>query len=161
MEKNKRIIWSNYDYEDWKKCMMEDGFSEEECTYERYYDDCDLFLQDERANLNVEVDGVIVAFASLGLWDGAYNGAAKFGSNVKNILVSSSCDYCTWYCDRYNVRFDGIHHDGSNHYIYRVAKNEDEASRLIHKIAYEDMTEEQFRKATRSLKPYVAKVYGW
>ena len=36
-----------------------------------------------------------------------------------------------------------------------------EADRLVQAIAFENMTEEEFRKATRSLRPYVAKVYGW
>lgn len=161
INKNKRIIWTNEDYEEWKESMlMEEGESEETLTYEQYYKDCNIFIDDERANLDVEVNGTIVCFASLGLWDGRYNGAKTFGTNVKNIL-SSDCNYITWYCDRYNVRCNASHHDGVNHYLYRVAKDADIAERLVNKIAYGGMTEEQFRKATRSLRPYVSKVYGW
>lgn len=161
INKNKRIIWTNEDYEEWKECMLqEEGESEETLTYERYYEDCDINMDDERCNLDVEVNGVIVCFASLGLWNGRCNGAKTLGTNVRNIL-SSNCDYITWYCDRYNVRCDASHHDGNNHYLYRVAKDAETAERLAHKIAYEDMTEEQFRKATKSLRPYVSKVYGW
>ena len=131
-----------------------------EITYERYMEDRDNDLYDERANLDVPVDGVIICFADLGLWDGHHQGAKKFGSNVKNILYSD-CDGIDWFCDRYNVRCEASHHDGSNSYLYRVAKDNEQANRLVQAIAYEDMTEEEFRKATKSLRPYVAKVYGW
>jgi len=164
---NHRVIWTNDDYDEWERCMLidypDEASREEEgieINYERYHEDCDQYLYDERANLNVEVDGVIVCFAVLGLWDGNHNRAKTFGDNVRNILYSD-CDYVDWYCDRYNVRCDASHHDGTNHYLYRVAKDREQAERLVDAIAYKDMTEEEFRKATRSLRPYVAKVYGW
>lgn len=158
---NHRVIWTNNDYDEWKTCMLEyEEYDEDELDYERYSEDCSDNLDDERANLNVSVDGVIVCFADLGLWDGHHNAAKTFGSNVKNILASSD-DYLDWYCDRYNVRGTGIHHDGTNTYLYRVAKDGETARSLVNKITYEDMTVEQFMKATKSLRPYVAKVYGW
>lgn len=165
----KRIIWSNdYDAtreEDWKEdfedwCEINGYNADEEDIDEFINETLSNYLADERANLNKEVDGVIVVFAKLGLWDGTHNGAAIIGVNVKDIL-RSECDYCDWYCDDYNVRCDASHHDGTNHYLYRVAKDSKTAHNLVEKIAYEGMTEEQFRKATRSLFPYVAKVYGW
>lgn len=162
-----RVIWCNDDYDEWERCMLIDYPDEEsreeegiEINYERYHADCDQYLYDERANLDVEVDGVIVAFGVLGLWDGNHNAACTFGNKVKNIL-KSECDYIDWYCDRYNVRCKASHHDGTNYYLYRVAKDREQAKRLVDAIAYEGMTEEEFRKATRSLRPYVAKVYGW
>ena len=164
---NHRVIWTNDDYSEWEACMLidypDEASREEEgieINYERYYADCDQYLYDERANLDVEVDGWIVAFGVLGLWDGNHNAACTFGNKVKNIL-KSECDYLDWYCDRYNVRCRASHHDGTNYYLYRVAKDREQAKRLVDAIAYEGMTEEQFRKATRSLRPYVAKVYGW
>ena len=163
VNKQRRVIWTNDDYDEWLKCMiadMEEGETEEDFDYDRYNEDCSLFLDDERVNLNVEVEGYIVAFASLGLWNGRVNGAKLIGTNVRSILYSD-CDYVTWYCDRYNVRCDAIHHDGTNHIIYRVAKSKEDAERLQNLIAYHDMTEEEFRKRTRSLRPYVANVYGW
>lgn len=163
-----RVIWTNNDYDEWKRCMEEDypnGIDEDgeeiDLSYEHYHEDCDTFLWDERANLDVTVKGVIVCFADLGLWDGHHNGAKTFGDNVKNILSSHDCDYLDWYCDRFNVRCTGIHHDGTNTYLYRVAKDKETADDLVNKIAYHDMTAEEFMKATKSLRPYVAKVYGW
>ena len=171
INKNKRMIWSNYphnedDYiEDWKEAYKEfldiNDIDEDYLSLEEYIQRTnDNYLYDERANLDVKVDGVIVVYAVLGLWDGKHYGGKTCGDNVKNIL-SSQCDYTEWYCDRYNVRCNASHHDGNNHYLYRVAKNEETASRIVDKIAYGGMTEEQFRKATKSLRPYVAKVYGF
>ena len=87
------------------------------------------------------------------------NNSAIF-SCVSQIL-SSSDDYATWFCDPYNVKYEGVHHDGTNYVIYRVARDREHAEELVDKIAYGRMSEEQFRKATRSLRPYVARVYGW
>lgn len=158
---NHRVIWTNTDYDEWEKSMREDYPDEEEdLSYESYQDDCAIWLDDERCNLNIEVEGYIVGYASLGLWNGGYNAAAIIGTNVKDIL-SSECDYLDWYADRYNVRCKAIHHDGTNYYLYRVAKTREEAERLVKAIFYHGMTEEQFRKRTKSLRPYVAEVYGW
>ena len=160
VDPNYRRIWTNDDYEEWKDYMLQDGEDEDTLTHERYHEDCSLFLDDERANLNKEIDGYIVAFADLGLWDGRHNAAKMVGTNVRDILYSS-CDYIDWYCDRYNVRCSATHHDGTNHILYRVARTRDDAERLVNLIAYHDMDEESFRKATRSLRPYIAKVYGF
>ena len=159
INRSKRIIWSNDDYEEWAEAMA-DEITDEEITPEYYYDCRNIDLSDERENLDIEVDGCIVAFADLGLWNGRKNGAKTIGNNVKEILYTSD-DYATWYCDLYNVRCDTIHHDGDNNILYRVAKNREFAKYLVEEIAYHGMTEEQFRKATKSLRPYVAKVYGW
>lgn len=159
VNKQKRIIWTNNDYEEWCDAMK-DEITDEEITPEYYAFCCDINLDDERTNLDVEVDGYIVAFASLGLWNGRVNGGKVIGTNVKDIL-SSSDDYVTWYCDPYNVRCDTIHHDGNNHILYRVANDRSHADKLVELVAYHGMTEEQFRRTTKSLRPYVAKVYGW
>ena len=156
----KRIIWTNDDFDEWYEEMLKDGYDEEEITPELYHHDCEINLGDERTNLNIEVCGHIIAYANIGTWQGNVNGCGIIGSNVRDIL-SSNCDYCTWYCDAYNVRFDGIHHDGSNHYLYRVVETKEQAERLMDRVVNGSLTEVQFRKATKSLRPYVARVYGW
>ena len=167
VNKMKRVIWTNNDYCEWEKAMLEDFPTEESreeegitIDYNQYCEDCEMNLYDERANLNKEVDGVIVVFANLGLWTGRHNGSGIVGTNVRDIL-SSECDYVTWYCDPWNVRCDAIHHDGTNHYLYRVAKDRETALRLMDKVAYHGMTEAEFRRATKPLRKYVADVYGW
>ncbi len=159
VNKQRRIIYSNNDYDEWCEAMA-DEITDEEITPEYYAFCCETNLGDERCNLDVEVDSYIVAFANLGLWNGRVNAAKIIGTNVKDILYSS-CDYVTWYCDVHNVRSEQIHHDGTNYIIYRVAKNKEEAEELVRLVGYCDMSEEEFRRRTKSLRPYVAKVYGW
>lgn len=153
-------LYSNNNYDEWKAIQMQEGEDEEALTYERYYDDCDLNLDNERDLLYEEVDGCIVAYADLGLWDGRHKGAKVVGRLINRIL-SSSDDENEWFCDFYNVRGTGSHHDGTNHYLYRVAKDEETARKIVDKIAYGDMDEKGFRKATRSLRPYIQKIYGF
>ena len=159
INKQKRVIWSNNEYEEWCEDMQSE-LTEDEINPETYYGECEYSLDDERMNLKKEVDGYIIAFANLGLWNGRVNGAKLIGTSVADILYSE-CDYCTWYCDPYNVKCEATHHDGTNYILYRVARNKEHAEWLVNKIAYDEMTEESFRRATKSLRPYVAKVYGW
>lgn len=159
VNKQKRIIWTNNDYDEWCDAMRNE-ITEEEITPEYYYDECSNNLFDEMANLDIEVDGYIVAFANLGLWNGRVNGAKLIGTNVKRIF-SSFNDYDTFYCDQFNVKQESMHHDGTNYILFRVAESKEKAERLVNAIAYKGMTEEQFRRSTSSLRKYVAETYGW
>lgn len=154
-----RSIWRNDNYSSWKEYIekYEEGY---DSSYEQYARDMEDALDCERVNLNVSVKGCIVAFADLGLWDGRHLGGKVIGDKVKSILYSD-CDYLDWYCDRYDVRCKAVHHDGTNHILYRVAKDLDDANRLVNLIADGKMDEDAFKKATRSLRPYVVKVYGF
>ena len=60
-------------------------------------------LDDERSNLNKEVDGIIVVFGNLGLWNGRRRGYQILGSTIADIL-KSQCDDAEWYGDGYNIR---------------------------------------------------------
>ena len=159
INKMRRIIWTNNDYDEWCEAMK-DEITDEEITPEYYGFCCETNLDDERANLNVEVDGYIVAFANLGLWNGKVQGTKIIGTNVSQIL-STKDDYATWFCDPYNVKCETIHHDGRNSILYRVAETKEKAVMLTKKIYDGNITEEGFRRATKSLRPYVAQVYGW
>lgn len=127
----------------------------EECN-----DQLSNWLSDEKGNLDVEVRGCIVGFASLGLWYGRRNGGRVYGDTVNSIFDVME-DYNKFWADRYNVRASLAHHDGTNYVLFRVAPDSETAEHLVDKIAYGGMTEEQFRKRTKSLRPYVAKVFGW
>lgn len=163
----KQMIWTSWDlldeeakacYQQSQKEMLNDEtykVSEEEWAEEVYG-----WLDDERCNLDKEVDGVIVVFGDLGLWRGRRQGFQILGSNVADIL-KSECDDAEWYGDGYNIRGRMAHHDGTNHTLYRVAKDREDAGRIAEKIYNCEIDEEGFRRRTRSLYPYVASVYGW
>lgn len=163
----KQMIWSSYDlldetakeeYQNSQREILDDDsyeVSDEEWAEEVY-----CRLNDERSNLNKEVDGIIVVFGNLGLWNGRRQGYQILGSTIADIL-KSQCDDAEWYGDGYNIRGRMDHHDGTNYTLYRIAKGRDEAERIADKIYNREIDEEGFRRRTRSLYPYVAAVYGW
>ena len=166
----KNVIFSNLnvDYDKWKDAYEDyldsNGYTEDDVSlYEFVDEDIRIWAQDERVNLNKELpDGcVIVCFANLGLWDGRKQGAKVMGSNLKSIINSNSCDEYEVYCDQYNVRGTGLHHDGTNTYLYRICKNNLAAKKLMYGWVYGEIDEEYIRKHTKSLRSYVAIVYGW
>ena len=165
----KRVIWSN-DYEntrpkDWQEgfeefCELNDLDAETEDINTYISETLNEYLYDERCNLRVKVDGTIVAFCNLGLWWGKQGGIKVFTSEIGDTLYSD-CDIATWYCDDEEYRCDAVHHDGTNHYIYRVVKDLDNFLK-----AFDDgkiTSEQDFIecKYTESVKPYIDKVYGW
>lgn len=153
----KHTIWSNMnlDLDDWRDDLLEEypDCSEDE-LYRIMWDTNQDYLDDERANLHKTVEGVIVVIADLGLWNGRRPGFKVIESgNIADILYDEACDYCDWYADDKDIRFTGHHHDGTNHYLYRVFKgNPDDLY---------DMTPDEMIQATTSLRPHVAAVYGW
>lgn len=169
MKNRKMIIWSNadMDIDNW-------DFSQEEEDYGPITDDEKWnrmteinadYLEDERANLDIKLGSEIIILADLGLWNGRQKGVRIIGSgNIKDCL-SSECDYVTWYCDRYDFRCEAVHHDGTNHYLYRVLKEDltsDQRSHFFWKIWHEgNLDEKMIRRYTRSIRPEIAKVYGW
>ena len=160
VDPNHRVIWTNGDYEEWEYYIIKHGDDEYETTFSDYNLARNDDMCDERVNLNVEVNGCIVAFADLGLWDGRHYGGKVIGTNVKDILYSD-CDTLDWYCDRYDVRCTASHHDGTNYILYRVVKDKEAANELVDAIARGEVDEKTFRKKTKSLRSYVARVYGW
>ena len=121
----------------------------------------DVWFEDEQMNLdeNLPNGQVIVAYAALGLWDGRHVGGKIVGGNISNILRQSYDN--KWYCDRYNVRCNQSHHDGTNYILYRIVPDINTAKRIMSRCINEKWDESKFRKNTRSLRPYVAKIYGW
>ena len=127
---------------------------------EEWADGVYSWLDDERINLDKEVDGVITAFGDIGTWRGRRQGYQILSSNIAGIL-KTECENAEWYGDSYNIRARMAHHDGTNYALYRIAKDRDEAERIAGMIYYCEINEEGFRRRTRSLYPYVAEVYGW
>lgn len=168
----KRIIWGNInlDIEDWrddyKEYLAYNGFDE------RHYNDEDLYkwatelndeyLDDERMNLDKQIDGRILVIADLGLWNGRKPAYKILNSkNIKHIL-QYTYDYAEFYGDGYNIRGTEIHHDGTNYYLYRVIREERNINNLLDAIYNgEEITSSKLNYYTKSLYKPVANVYGW
>lgn len=163
----KQIIWSSGYYSNDKAREEYENSYRELCNDDGYRvsdrlwaEVVDGYLSDERMNLDKTVNGIIIAFADLGLWQGRRQGYKILGSKI-NSIFSVSEDDNEWYGDGFNIRGSLTHHDGTHHILYRVAKDREDAERIAEQIYNRKIDEAGFRKRTRSLYPYVADIYGW
>ena len=167
----KRIIWSNMNInpDDWKEGYKEiaeengrdEDTDDENNLWNYIYEELDHYIDDERMNLDVTTDGRILVVTDLGLWYGRRQGYRILDGNVKNIL-SADVDYVEWYSDGYNIKATAAHHDGTNYYEYRVIREDRNIQNLLDAIYNgEEITRKKLNYYTRSLEPYVRRVYGW
>ena len=165
---NRHVIWSNYDldYEDFRD-QIEEAYPEasEAERFQLMHEINDDFLDDDRMNPNIPLGQPILVIADLGLWFGRRLGYRDIASgNLRDCLYSEN-DYSTWYVDNDGeFRCDDIHHDGTNHYRYRVYREDaDDADRedLKEKLFFGTVTEEDIEQYTRKLGDIISEVYGW
>lgn len=158
MNDGNHLIWSNYhlDLDDWRDELLEEhpDASENE-LYQLMLEQNDSYLDDERVNLNIQISGPILVIADLGRWNGRFSGYREIPSgNIRDCLYSDT-DYSTWYVDRLgDLRCDAIHHDGTNHYLYRAYKSgvtEAQIDRLKEKIYDGIATRADITRITRRL----------
>ncbi len=128
MKDGRHIIWSNdIDYDDWREDLEEQypDLTEAE-RMELMYELNGDYLDDERSNLDIQLSRPILVVGDLGLWHGRRMGYKEIPSgNIRDCLYSErDIDYSTWYVDKNgDFRCDAIHHDGTNHYLYRAYKD--------------------------------------
>ena len=168
MEKTEHLIWSNYDldYDDWKDDLEAEhpDLSERERIDLMYQINSD-YLDDERVNLNIPLSRPILVIADLGLWYGRRQGYKEIESgNIRDCLYDDN-DYVTWFVDKNgDFRCDSIHHDGTNHYLYRTYKDgvsEEQIENLKWKLYHGQATRKDITRITRRLGDEIGKVYGW
>lgn len=164
----KHVIWSNrdLDLEDWRETLEEnypemDDYGLTDMMYQANDDN----LPDERANLDIQVGGDILAVADLGRWDGRVIGYKLIESgNIKDCLYTN-CDYCEWYVERDGeFRCDESHHDGTNHIYYRKFREgvtEEQKDDLLADIYDHKAKQEDIDRLTDKLGEAIGKVYGW
>ena len=172
---NRHIIWSdmNLNPDDWRdgyKDFLEineiDGDpNDEHKLYEYMVETNGEYLSDERANLNIQLSQPIIVIGDIGRWNGRVMGYKMIDSgNIKDCLFSE-CDYVTWYVDRLgDMRCDAVHHDGTNHYLYRTYKDgvsDAKIENLKEKIYRGTATRADITRITRRLGDEIGKVYGW
>lgn len=168
MQATDHIIWTNdgLDYEDWREYLEAEypELSDRE-RIDLMYEMNDTYLDDERVNLNIQLSQPILVIGDLGLWHGRASGYKEIQSgNIRDCLYSDT-DFVTWFMDdRGELRCDAIHHDGTNHYRYRVYKDgisEEQMDDLKDKIYEGKATEKDIARITNRLGDEIAKVYGW
>ncbi len=162
------LIWTNYalDYEDWREDLEAEypELSDDE-RYLRMLDINADYLDDERLNLNIQLSQPILVIADLGLWNGRFSGYKEIISgNIRDCLYSEH-DYSTFYVDKQgDLRCDDYHHDGTNHYLYRVYKDsatDEQRTALLDKIFFGVAKRTDIDRVTKRLGDEIGKVYGW
>ena len=162
----RHIIWSNrnLDLADWKD-FLEEEYPEVTDEYEQYELISEMnmeYLRDERCNLSEKVDGRILVIADLGLWDGRRQGYKILDNTISDILYDENGEYLEWYGDGYNIKATVSHHDGTNFYEYRVIREDRNIENLLDAIYNgEEINRKKLNYYTKSLYPYIAKIYGW
>ena len=170
---DKHIIWSNLNLntDDWR-----DGYKEwleindiddrdpddENDIYDWMVETNNDYLGDEQMNLDKVVDGRILVIADLGLWDGRKSGYKILGTNIKEIFDIGGFDYAEFFGDGKDIRAKEIHHDGTNYYLYRVIREDQDIDKLLDAIYNgEEISSQKLNYYTRSLYKDVADIYGW
>lgn len=163
------MIWSNFnvnvaDYAD----FLQEEYPEVTDPYEQYELCCEMnadYLDDERDNLDIKLPHAIICIADLGLWYGRRMCYKVIEScNIADCLYEPKCDYCTWYVDRYNdLRFTGVHHDGTNHYLYRELRDlsNKQMENFLEKLHTGKLTRRDINRYTTSIGSHIQRVYGW
>lgn len=167
-------IWQNYELnlEDWKEGLLENreinGLPtnvDDNTLREEMYELNANYLDDECINLNINTQGRIVCLADIGLWNGRRRGYKLYGHNIGECLTFfKDCEYADFYVDRYDFRCDQTHHDGSIFGTFRELKptiSSDQADNFLWKVHNGTATKQDITRYTRSLAPYIKKVYGW
>lgn len=171
------ILWKSYgmyslkelkEYEEQAKInLLNNEYTEEEITEEQItqevYDDIDMDYDCEIDNLNVTLNGRILAIASMGLWDGRRTGYKILGHNLNEVVSCSiGCDEKEVYCDGRNVLAKGYHHDGRNYVEFREIREDRNIDTLLEKIYNnKEVSRREINYYTRSLLPEVKKIYGF
>ena len=171
----RRIIWSDMDLhrrdwqEDFEEYVKENRLdidpADEDALYDWMIETNDNYLSDERMNLDIQLSQPIIVIGDLGRWNGRVMGYKMIDSgNIKDCLYSDT-DFIEWYVDRYgDLWADAVHHDGTNHYLYRVFKEgvtESQIERLQDKIYMGKATRADITRVTKRLGDEIGRVYGW
>ena len=165
---DQHIVWSdmNLDLDDWRDDLIEQypDASEDELIL-RMYEINNDYLDDARANLNIQLSQSIIIIGDLGLWNGRAHGYKMIESgNIKDCLYSD-CDMNEWYVDKFgDLRCTAVHHDGTNYYLYRAFKDgvtESQIEKLQEKLYEGTATSQDITRVTRRLGDDIGAVYGW
>lgn len=175
MEKKEHVLW---DY--WFDC--DDDFiknvieSDAECNeydaneltdnqkMEIVYEYLNMYLEDQRINLNIEVPNGIIEIGSLGLWHGRVSG---YGNEELSYIsdcfnMSNGCTYSVDEDDDLVLRQS--HHDGVNYFTFREWKEwvEDDDKDEFKNLIYENKADKEIiDKYTLPLGLRIKEVYGW
>ena len=166
----KHMIWNNTEtlFEDHDDILANKdiyGIETDDAAWALAYDWTECNLEDERANLDLEIDSDIICFANLGLWNGRRTAYKTLKSrNLKDLLDVCCGDYVEWFVDDSgDMIVRDTHHDGTNVYTFRAIRSgltDNQIENFYDKL-YDGITRNDVKRYTRRIGDYAAKVYGW
>ena len=169
------LLWSdmNLNLEEWKDDLLASdpdlNPDDDDNLYRRMLETNESYLDDERANLSsIIFDEPILVIGDLGLWNGRRSGYKEIPSGKVSDCLYSSVGGDTrmqWYVDVYgNLRADEAHHDGMNHYLYRVWKpgtTDTQKDFLKREILNGGARADLIARYTVRVGTTIADIYGW
>lgn len=166
MTEQKHIIWSDDSLDEYIESALDEFPEADEATRRElaaatHRGD----LEDARYALDITLPQPILVIGDLGLWNGRRMAYKEIQSGKIGDCLYSECDYNTWFVDKNgDLCCDAVHHDGTNHYMYRTYKNgvsEAQIDRLKEKLYCGTATRNDITRITRRLGDDIAKVYGF
>lgn len=160
----KHVIFSDdpCQFDEYEKSFKENApynFAEDEeipeYTWEMFGEDIEIWLDDEKCNLDYNINGRIIALGNLGLWYGRRGGYKIVGNKLSDIF-SVYEDYNEYYCDQDDCCAICAHHDGTNYITFRVISSEVENI-----LDWETKDCQWLYEHSHSLMPYIADIFGW
>ena len=168
MSKEITIWTSEPDYEEYRTALEEDmpDLSEEDriAIFRQGNIDC---LQFQKEEMSMRLGMPIFVVAELGLWNGKHMAYKEIESGVLSDCFEPGKDTLSirWFVDeKGDLRCDDVHHDGVNHYLYRVMKRdvpEAEMDYLKNAIRAGVALQSDIDRCTERLGDAVSMVYGF
>ena len=169
------VIWKSYgmlnrkeieDYEKGARENLEYNGAEditEDMIQQNIYTDIDYSFEFALEDLSKKLPNNIIAIADIGRWNGRVQGYKVLGNNLNEVVSSTiGCDEKEVYCDAYNVRATGYHHDGRNSVLFRELREDRNIDNFLDKIYNnETISSSTLNYYTKSLRPYVQQIYGF
>ena len=169
--KKPRVIFdSEPNYDDAKQYLIEkaieDGENPDDITDDDIYEEANFEVEmnfnDEIDNLNKTLNGRVICIANLGLWHGRVSGYAICDNNLNTVMRQAQGDYYRVMYNGNDIVAEDCHHDGTNYYTFRELREDTNYEVLLNKLySGEEVSQKLINRYTKSLKPYVKKVYGW
>ena len=178
-ESKKNIIYSNdpYDFNeeemreswlesaeanDWE--IPEDGPSDDE-IWQEWYDQNERNWDDIEAEVKYHNErGSYLIIASLGLWNGRFDGGRLVEGTLSEAIRTCFEDYNRVYWQDKNLKVSAVHHDGTNYFI--IKKLTDRGIEFYNNHEWEmdarTLNEKLFRDSHYSHSvDFFARIYGW
>lgn len=178
-ESKKYPIWTNdpYDFNeeemreswlesaeanDWE--IPEDGPSDDE-IWQEWYDQNERDWDDIEGEVRYHDErGSYLIIASLGLWNGRFDGGKIIDGYLHEAIRECFEDYNRVYWQDKNLKIEATHHDGTNHFIIKKLTDRGIEFYNNHYYDYDDRTMHQklFKDAHYSHSvDFFARIYGW